>query len=49
MMCSRVRLSEIAPKASDGSSANYTVVIELDDIPAALRWGMTAYVDINLK
>jgi len=39
----------IAPKASEGSGVNYTVVIELDDLPEALRWGMTAFVDIQLE
>ena len=39
----------IAPKASEGSGVNYTVVIELDDLPEGLRWGMTAYVDIVVE
>jgi HlyD family secretion protein len=41
-------VSRIAPKPSDGSGVNFPVVIELDQIPAALRWGMTAFVDIAL-
>jgi hypothetical protein len=28
---------------------NFPVVIELSEIPAALRWGMTAFVDIELE
>lgn len=38
----------IAPKASAGSGVNYTVILEMSDVPAALRWGMTAFVDIEL-
>jgi multidrug resistance efflux pump len=40
---------EIAPKATDGSGVNYTVVIELDEVPDAARWGMTVFVDIDTK
>ncbi|UCF28914.1 MAG: HlyD family efflux transporter periplasmic adaptor subunit, partial [Chloroflexota bacterium] len=39
----------IAPKADEGAGVNFPVIIELDDIPAALRWGMTAFVDIELE
>jgi hypothetical protein len=28
---------------------NFPVIIELDEIPAALRWGMTAFADIELE
>lgn len=38
----------IAPKAAEGSGVNYPVIVELSDIPAELRWGMTAFVDIEL-
>ncbi len=38
----------IAPKADEGSGVNFPVVIELSEIPAALRWGMTAFVDIDV-
>jgi len=38
----------IAPKASEGSGVNYTAHIELDEIPPQLRWGMTAFVDIEV-
>jgi len=38
----------IAPKASEGSGVNYKAYIELDEIPDALRWGMTAFVDIKV-
>jgi len=40
-------VSKIAPKAEEGTGVNYTVTIELDEIPDNLRWGMTAFVDID--
>lgn len=42
-------VKRIAPKAAEGSGVNYPVIIELNEIPAALRWGMTAFVDIELN
>jgi len=42
-------VSRIAPKPTEGSGVDYPVVIELNDIPAALRWGMTASVDIEIE
>jgi multidrug efflux pump subunit AcrA (membrane-fusion protein) len=39
----------IAPKAAEGSGVNYPVILELSEIPEALRWGMTAFVDIELE
>ena len=39
----------IAPKAAEGSGVNYPVIVELSEIPAELRWGMTAFVDIELE
>jgi multidrug efflux pump subunit AcrA (membrane-fusion protein) len=41
-------ITSIAPKAAEGSGVNYTVVLEMEDIPETLRWGMTAFVDIEL-
>ncbi|GAG91557.1 unnamed protein product, partial [marine sediment metagenome] len=38
----------IAPKAAAGAGVNYPVIIKLSEIPPALRWGMTAFVDIEL-
>jgi HlyD family secretion protein len=38
----------IASKADDGAGVNYPVVIELADVPENLRWGMTAFVDIQV-
>jgi HlyD family secretion protein len=42
-------VTRIAPKAAEGSGVNYSVIIELGEIPAVLRWGMTAFVDIELE
>jgi HlyD family secretion protein len=39
----------IAPKASEGSGVNYTVTLELSEEHPELRWGMTAYIDIELE
>jgi multidrug efflux pump subunit AcrA (membrane-fusion protein) len=39
----------ISPKSSPGSGVNYTVVIELEEILEQLRWGMTAFVDIEVE
>jgi HlyD family secretion protein len=41
-------VKSIAPKASEGSGVNYTAVIVLDELPELLRWGMTAFVDIEV-
>jgi len=42
------RVTHIAPKASEGAGVNYTVQLELDELPAGLLWGMTAFVDIEV-
>lgn len=42
-------VTEIALKAAEGSGANYTVIIELSEIPELIRWGMTAYVEIPIE
>ncbi|MBL7164114.1 MAG: efflux RND transporter periplasmic adaptor subunit [Anaerolineales bacterium] len=39
----------IAPKASEGSGVNYSVTLELNEVHPELRWGMTAYIDIELE
>lgn len=39
----------IAPKDAEGSGVNYPVLIELDELPVGLRWGMTAFVDIEIN
>jgi HlyD family secretion protein len=43
------RVLSISPKSGEGSGVNYTVVITLDEIPAKLRWGMTAFADIQVS
>ena len=43
------KVTRIAPKAKEGTGVNYTVVIQLDQIPDSVRWGMTANVDISVK
>ena len=44
------RLVRISPMASAGQGGtNFTAVIELVDPPEALRWGMTAFVDIEVE
>jgi multidrug resistance efflux pump len=40
------KVARIAAKSSAGSGVNYKAIIELNDIPEGLRWGMTAFVDI---
>jgi len=42
-------VKSIAPKSSEGSGVNYTVVIQLDELPELLRWGMTAFADIQVE
>ena len=41
-------VTRIALKDAAGSGVNYPVIIELDDAPEGLRWGMTAFVDIEI-
>ncbi len=43
------QVMRVAQKAAQGSGVNYTVVILLDEIPEKLRWGMTAFVDIEVE
>jgi len=42
------RVERIGFKSAEGSGVNYTVVLKLDRIPDGLRWGMTAFVDIEV-
>lgn len=37
----------IAPKSTEGAGVNYAVIIQLNDLPDALRWGMTAFIEID--
>jgi HlyD family secretion protein len=39
----------ISPKASEGAGVNFKVIIVLDELPEAVRWGMTAFVDIETE
>ena len=39
----------IASKADDGSGVNYKVILELYEVPEKVRWGMTAFVDIDIE
>jgi multidrug efflux pump subunit AcrA (membrane-fusion protein) len=43
------KISRISSKAAQGAGVNYTVVIEFDEFPETLRWGMTAFVDIEVE
>ncbi len=43
------RVVRISDKATAGSGVNYKVIVLLDDIPPGLRWGMTAFVDIEIE
>jgi len=42
-------VQSIAPKSDEGAGVNYRVVIQLEEMPAKLRWGMTAFVDITVS
>jgi len=43
-------ITRIAPMASSGQGGtNFTATIELHDPPAEIRWGMTAFVDIDVE
>lgn len=44
------RITRISPMSQPGSGGvNYAVVIELTELNPALKWGMTAFVDIDVK
>jgi HlyD family secretion protein len=43
------KVTQIALKNSPGSGVYYTLTISLDTIPEDLRWGMNAFVIINVK
>ncbi len=43
------KVTRISPKSSEGSGVNYTVIVELSESPEQLRWGMTAFVDIEVS
>ncbi|MBE9479143.1 MAG: hypothetical protein IMY80_04185, partial [Chloroflexi bacterium] len=39
----------IASKSEEGSGVNYKVIIKLNEVPEKVRWGMTAFVDIEIE
>jgi len=42
------KVTKIAPKSSEGSGVNYTVTLRFNEIPGGLKWGMTAFADIEV-
>jgi len=43
------KVTRIAPMATPGQSGvNYVMIVELDQVDPALRWGMTAFVDVQV-
>jgi multidrug resistance efflux pump len=43
------RVTRISPMAEPGAGGvNYTVIVALEDLDSAIRWGMTAFVDIEV-
>ncbi|MBN1978144.1 MAG: efflux RND transporter periplasmic adaptor subunit [Anaerolineae bacterium] len=43
-------ITRISPMAEPGSGGvNYTVVVVLDEVDPVVKWGMTAFVDIELE
>jgi HlyD family secretion protein len=44
------KVTRIAPMSTPGQSAvNYIVAVSLDEVDPALRWGMTAFVDVQVS
>jgi hypothetical protein len=44
------RVVRIAPMSTPGQAAtSYTVIIEFDEVEPVLRWGMTAFVAIQVE
>jgi multidrug efflux pump subunit AcrA (membrane-fusion protein) len=45
----RGTVARIAPMSStEKGSTNYTVIVDVADLDPALRWGMTAFVNIRV-
>ncbi len=43
------KVTRIAPMSTPGQSGvNYVVIVEFEPLPPGLRWGMTAFVDIQV-
>jgi multidrug resistance efflux pump len=44
------RATRISPMADPGAGGvNYTVIIEMEELGPTIRWGMTAFVDIEVE
>lgn len=43
------KVLRISPKEAESSGVNYTVIIDLDELTPGLRWGMTAFTDIQVE
>lgn len=43
------KVVRIGKKSTEGSGVNYTIRIELSQVPDGLLWGMTAFVDIQVQ
>jgi len=43
------KVVRISPKEAESSGVNYTVFIDLAELPVGLRWGMTAFADIRVE
>jgi HlyD family secretion protein len=45
-----VRVTHISPMANPGAGGvNYTAILEFDAVDPAIRWGMTAFADIEVE
>jgi multidrug resistance efflux pump len=43
------KITRISPMAEPGGlGVNYTAIIEMETVPLDVRWGMTAFVDIEI-
>lgn len=42
-------VTRISDKSTGTSSVNYEVILDLDEIPDGLRWGMTAYITFPIE
>ena len=40
-------ITRLAPKSKEGTGVNFTAVIELDQMPEAVQWGMTANAELT--
>jgi multidrug resistance efflux pump len=42
-------VTEIGTRSEEGVGVNFTITVEVDEMPDAIRWGMTAYVSFPSK